>query len=127
VSENWSAEELRASVEAYLDMQRKIRSGEKVVKKVYYVALSKQFGRTEKSYEYRMQNISYVLSILGREWVPGLRPAKNVGANVASEIESILASIENRAASPDVSFESQVQNALAKGMQSKRMRPLIRV
>ncbi|WP_254204307.1 hypothetical protein [Aeromonas sp. FDAARGOS 1414] len=60
MSDNWTEEELRAAVIAYLDMQTKASLGEPFVKKHYYRELASQFGRTEKSFEYRMQNISYV-------------------------------------------------------------------
>lgn len=54
-------------------------------KKHYYEELHRKYGRTEKSFEYRMQNISYVLSLMGRNWLPGLKPAKNIGAKNAGE------------------------------------------
>jgi 5-methylcytosine-specific restriction protein A len=115
MNDNWNHEELRASVEAYLSMQTKVLGGEKIIKKDYYRELSAKFNRTEKAFEYRMQNISYVLSLKGRQWIQGLNPAKNVGANVAIEIESILAEIENREKSPELEFEARVQAALSKG------------
>lgn len=96
-----------------------LRSGKKLVKTEYYKELSKKFGRTEKAYEYRMQNISYVLSIQGRDWVSGLRPAKNVGANVAADIEGILAELEGREVSSDVAFESKVKAEVEKNKLSK--------
>lgn len=106
---NWTREELKASVEVYLDLKRKMQIGEAVNKKDSYRRLAKRFGRSEKAYEYRMQNISYVLSLAGRDWVTGLLPAANVGANVTAQIESILAEVENRPVKPSVVFEAQVQ------------------
>jgi len=50
----------------------------------------------------------------GREWIHGLAPAKNVGTNIAAEIESILAEIEGREASPSIAFEAAVQTRLEK-------------
>ena len=100
MSDGWSREELLASGEAYLEMQRKHRAGEKFVKKRYYEDLASRFGRTDKSFEYRMQNISYVMTLLGRTWLPGLKPAKNVGANVASEIEELIGLAEGRSLEP---------------------------
>src|SRR5256885_4490227 len=47
-------------------------------KKQYYKKLTQDYGRTVKAFEYRMQNISYVLSLMGRDWLTGLRPARNV-------------------------------------------------
>ena len=66
MSENWSKEELHAAVDAYIEMQRKERKGEPFTKKNYYENLAAKFGRTEKAFEYRMQNISYVMTLLGK-------------------------------------------------------------
>lgn len=98
----WSEEELRASVAAYLDMSRRRAAGEPFVKKDVYRSLVDQFGRTTGSFEYRMQNISYVLSLLGRDWLPGLPPAKNVGARVAAVIERLIGEVEMRPSVPVV-------------------------
>lgn len=62
MSDSWSREELLASVQAYIDMQRKERQGLPFTKKRYYEDLANRFGRTTKAFEYRMQNISYVLA-----------------------------------------------------------------
>lgn len=48
MNDGWSKEELRASVEAYLEMQRKERQGQSYTKKRYYEDLAANFGRTEK-------------------------------------------------------------------------------
>ena len=93
---NWTKEELKASVEVYLEIQRRLRSGQKVIKQQYYRDLASKYGRTESSYRNRMKNISYVLSLEDREWIPGLKPFSNVGANVATLIEDILAEIEKQ-------------------------------
>ena len=52
--------------------------GIKFSKVDYYRKLSKKFERSEKSIEYRMQNISFVFSHLGRKFLTGLKPAKTV-------------------------------------------------
>lgn len=110
--DDWTPQELRAAVESYIDMQRKTRAGQAFVKKRYYTDLHQKFGRTEKSYEFRMQNISYVLSVMGREWLTGLKPAKNVGARVAVEIEALINDVEGRKAPPVVSFEVRTREEL---------------
>lgn len=109
MSDGWSKEELRASVEAYVEMQRKVRQGQPFTKKRYYEDLAAKFGRTEKAFEYRMQNISYVMTLLGREWLTGLKPAKNVGANVAAEIEAMIAQSEGRQFIPVAAFEIEAR------------------
>ena len=60
--------------------------GIKFSKVDYYRKLSRKFERSEKSIEYRMQNISSVFSSLGRKYLTGLKPAKNVGSNVFGKI-----------------------------------------
>ncbi|MDZ7858157.1 HNH endonuclease [Sphaerotilus sp.] len=72
------------------------RHGRPFSKKDYYTTLSAQFDRSTKAFEYRMQNISHVMALTGRDWVPGLKPAKNVGANVIAEIQAILAELESK-------------------------------
>ena len=111
-STNWSYEELEASVKTYVEMRQKSIDGIKFIKKSYYEELASKFGRTIKSYEYRMQNISYVYSLMGREWIPGLRPAKNVGVKVANEIKSIINKIELQTLSKVVAFQTDVSSFL---------------
>lgn len=94
MNNNWSDEELEAAVIAYTEMYQKELHNETFQKKSYYAELSKKYGRTEKSFEYRMQNISYVYSEMGRDFVSGLKPAKNVGANVTGKIEELIKKVE---------------------------------
>ena len=60
-----------------------------------------------------MQNISYVLSLLGREWLPGLAPATNVGANVGAKIEQLIAEVEGKKIVPTVFEALQVRERLS--------------
>ncbi|TAN28269.1 MAG: HNH endonuclease [Castellaniella sp.] len=114
MSDGWSKEELQASVEVYMEMLRKERDDQHFVKKQYYEDLAAKFGRTVKAFEYRMQNISYVMTLLGRGWVTGLKPAKNVGANKAAEIEAMIADVEGRQSTPVAAFEIEVREAVNK-------------
>lgn len=116
---NWTDEELRASIQAYLEMLALVRDGKPLIKKKYYTALSKKFGRTEKAFEYRAQNISYVLALQGREWLSGLPPAKNVGVNVATKIEAMLAEEEGAKNEGVVAFETRVQVLRKKNVKLK--------
>jgi predicted HNH restriction endonuclease len=95
-NELWREDELRAAIIAYFEIQQKIRSGEKVIKKHYYRDLSLKFNRTAAAFEFRMQNISYVLSLAGRDWIRGLPPAKHVGTNVVAQLERLIAEVENK-------------------------------
>lgn len=105
---DWTREELRASVVAYVEMRNLESRGEKFVKKRVYEKLSEQFGRSPKAFEYRMQNISYVYSVLGRKWVSGLKPAKNVGSNVLPVIAELISQLEGNVSVPQIEFEEQV-------------------
>lgn len=109
ISGPWSDDELTASVDAYLQMLRQLRAGTPFSKKEVYETLVARFGRTTKSFEYRMQNISYVMSLLGRQWLPGLKPARNVGANIAERIERLIADLEGREITPKVRFEIEAR------------------
>jgi predicted HNH restriction endonuclease len=95
-NESWTEDELQAAILAYFEIQRKIRIDEKVIKKNYYRDLSSKFNRTASAFEFRMQNISYVLSLEGRDWIRGLPPAKHVGTNVVAQIERLIAKVENK-------------------------------
>lgn len=119
MSDGWSKEELRASVDAYVEMQHKERQRQPFTKKRYYEELATKFGRTEKAFEYRMQNISYVMTLLGRGWLTGLKPAKNVGANVAAQIEAMIAQAEGRQYIPVVAFEIEAREEARKKNLSK--------
>lgn len=87
---NWSEEEVEASVEAYFKLFDKQRAGHSIVKKHVYEELSSLYGRSPKSYEYRFQNISFVLDSMGLPWVKGLVPAANVGSFVKSLIKRFI-------------------------------------
>ncbi|MCD2453779.1 HNH endonuclease [Methylicorpusculum oleiharenae] len=90
MAENWSDEELAAAVDAYKEMAHLEANQKPYSKRKYYRDLVERFGRTEKSFEYRMQNISAVLHEQGDSWIPGLKPAGNVGANVKPRIKALL-------------------------------------
>lgn len=110
--EDWTTEELLDAVKAYVGMSRDELSKTPFNKKEIYRDLAARHPkRSEKSFEYRMQNISYVMTLLGRPWVTGLKPAKNVGLRVAREIERLLALVEERAVDPKVEFEFTVNKA----------------
>lgn len=105
----WNTDELRAAVRAYLEMLKHHRAGDAYVKRDYYRELAKRYSRTAKAFEYRAQNISRVLQLQGREWLPGLVPAKNVGSKVAAQIEGLLAVEEGLEPIEEAAFELRVQ------------------
>lgn len=104
----WSRQELDASVKAYINMRKLEQSGEKFTKQKFYDDLSNQFGRTPTSIKYRMRNISYVYSSLGRSLVKGLTPLKNIGSNILPIIEELILENENISADLQVTFDERV-------------------
>jgi 5-methylcytosine-specific restriction protein A len=99
--EDWNDKELDAAVAAYLEMLRAESEGRPFNKaetnrQLRAGALS---SRRRGSVEYRMANISAVLQGIGRTWVHGYKPAKNVGTAVTAKILSALERLD--AAAPD--------------------------
>lgn len=119
MSVGWSEEELRAAVEAYVDMLAKEAAGVSFVKKHYYQLLANRFGRTEKSFGYRMQNISYIYALAGRRWLTGLRPAAHVGARVGQILERLIAEVEGSYFLPNVAFELSVREQTSVALETK--------
>ncbi len=107
-----SDDELEAVVETYVEMQRSERAGQLIVKKQYYRKLAERFGGSEKAFEYRMQNISYVLALMGRSWLTGLKPANNLDKRSAVRIEKLLARVDGHKAVPVAAFEIAVREGV---------------
>ncbi|MCQ8866374.1 HNH endonuclease [Vibrio splendidus] len=110
----WSDDEMRASVEAYLIMLDLSQADTKFNKAQIYRDLSKKFKRGAKSYEFRMQNISYVFELLGRSWVAGLKPKRNITAQQVELIENLIASIESKPFEGKATFEAKVRESSKK-------------
>ncbi|HTB23690.1 MAG TPA: HNH endonuclease signature motif containing protein [bacterium] len=90
MAENWSDEELKAAVDMYLAMAKYEADRKPYNKRQIYRELAGRFARTDKAFEFRMQNISAILKEQGKPWVPGLWPAENIGANVKPRIVALL-------------------------------------
>lgn len=89
--EDWTEEELAGAVDAYREMQRLELARRPYNKREVYRELALRYGRTDKAFEYRMQNISAVLEESGQPWLPGLKPAANIGTNVRPRVAALLA------------------------------------
>src|SRR6185437_10726004 len=87
----WTEDELAVAVEAYRQMEARLANGSALEKTRVYRELAARHGRTPKAWEYRMQNISHVLHQTGESWLPGLRPAANVGEKVEVLLAKLLA------------------------------------
>lgn len=98
----WTPEELLASVYGYWQMLQMELRGERFVKsdQVEQLRLGPLAARTHASVEYRMQNISAVLESIGRPYIQGYKPAKNVGAGPRAQILAYLAELDSTL--PDV-------------------------
>jgi len=78
---DWSYNEIRATVDAYLRLRTSETSGHPLVKADVNRELRESVlrDRTKGSVEFRMQNISAVMSDLGLPWIQSYKPAVNVG------------------------------------------------
>ncbi|HGY9616381.1 HNH endonuclease [Vibrio harveyi] len=110
----WSDAEMEDSVREYLRMLELSRAGDKFNKAQIYRQLSSRHKRGHKSYEFRMQNISYVFELMGRRWVPGLKPKRNITAQQVKLIENLIASIENKPFEGQATFEAKVRESFKK-------------
>lgn len=89
---DWTDQELEAAIDAYLQMLEFERRSEPYNKAAINRALREGSlaGRTAGSVEFRMQNISAVLNDRQLKWLPGYKPAVNVGERVRSRISKLL-------------------------------------
>lgn len=65
-----------------------------------------------------MQNISYVLSLIGRGWLPGLKPATHVGPADVARIEALILDLEGSGSPGLATFEALVKDAYKRGFSS---------
>lgn len=97
---DWNDEELAGAVVAYQEMARLELAHEPYNKRQIYRDLAARLGRSPGAFDYRMQNISAVLDELGEYWIPGLKPAANVGANVKPRLVALLQRPKSRPRKP---------------------------
>ena len=114
IDNNWDEAEIKAAVFAYLEMLGLEKQGEPFKKTSYYRKLAEKYNRTQKAFEYRMQNISYILSLMGKDWIEGLKPAKNVGTKVGEQIERFINMYEKVDRPLVVAFEIKANEAAKK-------------
>lgn len=113
----WTVEELSSAVEAYLQMLALEERGEKYNKAAIQRMLLAGPIAGRSTTEQRMQNISYVLSTMGRKWIAGYQPLSNVGARTAETLQKI---IEDYSASDAAPLPSRPPIAVAS---SRALRP----
>jgi len=105
----WSDDELKASVEAYFDMARRLEEGLPVVKKQYYRDLAAKWDRKPGAFERRMMNISAVLDGMKRPWIKGLAPNRHVGADVTSTLKRYIEQVEQQSTNPNGRVQATTQ------------------
>lgn len=86
----WQAQELDAIVADYFEMLAADLSGTPYVKSRHRAVLMTRIGRSQKSIEFKHQNISAVLDELGAPWIPGYRPARNYQNAIFDAIDRYL-------------------------------------
>jgi 5-methylcytosine-specific restriction protein A len=93
---SWSDAELLATVKAYKELMDGLRQN----KASTYRELSERFDRKPGAYERRMQNISAVLEDSRRELLRGLKPQKNIGANVRPRLARFIDEVFGNSSAP---------------------------
>lgn len=104
LKDGWTDKELKAAVLAYKYMMECEAQRKSYSKVGIYRELAAQHGRTAKAFEYRMQNISAILQEGKKGWVPGLKPAGNVGAKMRPRIAQLIATHLYELPSPTVAM-----------------------
>lgn len=117
--EDWSLQEVRATVLDYMAMLKLELAGQAYNKSAHRRALlARLAGRSDGAVELKHQNISAVLRDLGYFWIPGYKPRSNYQGILATEVEAwvtgnpeldrhALAAAEAPAATPEhLDFDS---------------------
>ncbi|WP_028158042.1 DUF3883 domain-containing protein [Bradyrhizobium japonicum] len=87
---DWTVEQVAIVVANYFLMLERERAGDKVNKADLYRMLAPEVGRSEKSIEWKLRNVSAVLDELGIAWIPGLLPAHNYQDALVEAVEAQL-------------------------------------
>jgi hypothetical protein len=112
--QTWAGDANEIVVAAYLDMFAKVRAGEQVNKTQAYRDLSQIVGKGHKAVEFKFQNISHVMELLGYPWLPGLKPLSNIQTSLLPAVERALDLgqsqflLEPQAAKPGLEDASQL-------------------
>ncbi|MGM4962992.1 DUF3883 domain-containing protein [Tardiphaga sp. 1201_B9_N1_1] len=74
---DWTTAQIAVVVANYFMLMLQERAGTKFNKAELYRRLSPEVGRSVKSVEWKLRNVSAVLEKIGIAWLPGLAPAHN--------------------------------------------------
>jgi hypothetical protein len=86
----WKDDELDAIVADYFAMLAADLSGQPYTKSRHSAALMARIGRTHRSVEFKHQNISAVLEVIGMPWIPGYKPKRNYQKAIFGAIDRYL-------------------------------------
>lgn len=86
----WRNDELDTIVAAYFSMLALDLSGQPYIKSRHAAAIMAQVGRTHRSVEFKLENISAVLEELGMPWIPGYKPKRNYQNAIFDAIDRYL-------------------------------------
>src|SRR5580658_7122645 len=87
---DWQDDELDAIAAGYFEMLAADLSRQPYVKARHSAALMAKIGRTHRSVEFKLQNISAVLDELGMPWIPGYKPKRNYQNAIFDAIDRYL-------------------------------------
>lgn len=87
---DWTAEQVAIVVANYFLMLERERAGDKINKADLYRRIAPEVGRSEKSIEWKLRNVSAVLDELGIAWISGLLPAHNYQDALVEAVEAQL-------------------------------------
>jgi Domain of unknown function (DUF3883) len=91
IGEDWSAEEVEATVASYFDMLRLEARQEEYKKTEFNAALRQRLrGRSKASVELKHQNISAVLHGLGLPFIPGYKPRSNAQLLLRKSVQAFV-------------------------------------
>jgi hypothetical protein len=90
VGKPWLDDELDAIVADYFDMLADELAGRPYTKAHHSRNLMERIGRTHRSVEFKHQNISAVLEILGLPWITGYKPKANFQKAIFPAIDRFL-------------------------------------
>jgi Domain of unknown function (DUF3883) len=91
---DWTGDEVDRCVNAYFEHLAMELQGQPFVKAHIYRELAEKSGRSTSSIEFKFQNISAVLDVLGREWMKGLAPMANYQELLAQKVERHIKMID---------------------------------
>ncbi len=112
----WTDKENDRVVASYFAMLVEDLAGRRYSKVENNRKLQELTGRTHGSIEYKLQNVSAVLRLLGEVWIPGYKPAGNFQRSLVDAVERWLDEHPDDIASPHVHGKAANLQALEQSL-----------